>query len=308
LAVIELEKVRKRFVLPPRPNRGARTVEALRDITLSIPRGSTCGVVGPNGAGKSTLFALILGFLKPSTGKVRLDGAAPRTFMRSQGAGYLPERFSLPPEWTVEATLRALGNLDRLSDPAARASAVIDDFGLAEHLAKPLGTLSRGLLQRVGIAQALLAKRDLVVLDEPTEGLDPLWRLRLREQINNLRAEGRTLLIASHDLAEVERLVERVIVLEDGRVRDDFAVKSETAAVRRYRLNLQKPVDTMEQIFPGHQRINGENGVIVSVADADDLNARLAALLAAGGVVESLIPADGVEQRVRDVLAPKKRP
>jgi ABC-2 type transport system ATP-binding protein len=306
--VIELHDIAKRFVLPPRPGRNTTTVEALRGVTLSVAAGEAIGVVGPNGAGKSTLFALILGFLKRSSGRISVQGLPPRVYMHTHGAAYLPERFQLPPAWNVESALKALAQLDGAPDSQSRTDQVIERLGLGEHLDKPIAALSRGLLQRVGIAQAVLTHRDLVVLDEPTEGLDPVWRLRLRELIQELRNQGCTLLIASHDLFEIERLVQRVILFERGTIRDSFAVAHTEGGARVFRIELRNPVEGLEQIFPGAEHENGGRAITVTVADTDDLSARLAALLAAGGIVELVTPADSVEQRVRAALRPEAKP
>ncbi len=185
--MIELQGAGKRF---GGKHRAARVI-ALHDVTLSIPAGATWGVVGPNGAGKSTLFALLLGFLQPTSGTIRIAGLDPRDYTRTHGAGYMPERFRLPPGWPVRSALQALAALDRVDSPAARVAEVMTLFGLEEHADKTSETLSRGTLQRVGLAQALLARRELVVFDEPTEGLDPLWRLHSRELITQLKTTGR---------------------------------------------------------------------------------------------------------------------
>ncbi len=211
------------------------------------------GVVGPNGAGKTTLFGLLLGFLRPTEGTVRIDGLEPRRYLRREGAAYLPERFRLPPEWMVGAALRALADLEGLRRPQARArvAALLERFDLAGHATRPIGALSRGLCQRLGLAQALIAERPLVVLDEPTEGLDPLWRVRFRDLVDELRAAGRTVLIASHDLAEVERLARRVVLLEGGRVKEIFEVARLAGGPLAYRLELAAPSSAVAAAFPG---------------------------------------------------------
>src|SRR6185369_11333977 len=150
--MIELRELGKRYYTEPGPRRSARGIDALRSVTLSVPAGSALGVVGPNGAGKSTLFSLVLGFLHPTSGSIEIDGIAPRDFTRLRGAGYLPERFRLPPGWRVRTAIEALAELDRVAEPAKRASDVIELLGLGEHSNKRISELSRGLLQRVGIA------------------------------------------------------------------------------------------------------------------------------------------------------------
>jgi len=303
--MIELRGVRKEY--EPGSGRGRRPVVALDGITLMVPRGETWAVVGPNGAGKTTLFGVLLGFLHPTAGAVRIDGESPRRYLRRRGAGYLPERFRLPGEWTVRGALLALARLEGLDGAAAGAAVdrVIGEFWLGEHAGKPLGALSRGLLQRVGLAQALLADRELVVFDEPTEGLDPLWRIRFRELVARLGREGRTVLVASHELAEVERIAERAVLLEGGRVREVLEIARGEGEPRRYLLELAAPAPSLADAFPGAVPApEGGARYLVTVADAAELSARLAALLATGAVLVAVHPAaEALEDRVRRVLS-----
>ncbi len=307
--MIQLEGVGKTYRPGAMAGRGAPVVQALADVSVRIPEGEAWAVVGPNGAGKTTLFALLLGFLHPTTGSLTIAGEEPRAYVRRHGAGYLPERFRLPPEWSVRAALAALARLEGLhgrgprGNVGARIDAAIERFDLGPHANKAVGTLSRGLLQRLGLAQALLAERRLVVLDEPTEGLDPLWRIRFRELVAGLRAEQRTLLIASHDLAEVERLTDRALLLEGGRLKQVMDVRS-TGPVRRYRLELAGPATALGDIFPGAVSADADRPVyLVTAADPAELSRRLAALLDTGGVIVSVAPAsEALEERVRRAL------
>jgi ABC-type multidrug transport system ATPase subunit len=285
-------------------HRTAPTI-ALNEITLSIPAGTSWGVVGPNGAGKSTLLALLLGFLKPSSGRVRISELEPRDYTHQHGASYLPERFRLPQGWTVRGALQALAALDRVPDPLARTAQTIADLELQEHADKTIGALSRGLLQRVGLAQALLARRQLIVLDEPTEGLDPLWRLRFRELVTTLRQEQHTILMASHDLAEVERLVDHVLLLDAGAIRNVFAIVAPAGEPRHYRITLQSELPQLREAFTDFAGEDDSRVFTVAVRDTHELSARLAALLELGGVIEAVQPADSLEDRVRDALRRK---
>jgi ABC-2 type transport system ATP-binding protein len=299
IAMIRLENLGKSYGTRTRP------VHALRDASLEIGPG-VWAVVGPNGAGKSTLLGLVLGFLRPSTGAVTLEGMSPRRYLRRHGAAFLPERFRLPPEWPVRAALRTLARLEGTAgsapgeDARTRADAAIARLGLEEHADKTMGALSRGLNQRVGLAQALLADRPLVVLDEPTEGLDPLWRVRFRDLVAELRAAGRTVLLASHELGEIERVADRAIVLEDGRIRDVLDVQGPAGPATRYRLDVDAPAHALDLAFPGAEASG--RAVTVTVADPAELSHRLAALLDAGGVVRSVVPETGLEERVRQRL------
>ena len=276
----------------------ARAVHALRDVSLSIESG-TWAVVGPNGAGKTTLLGLVLGFLRPSSGTVTVDGDPPRRWLRRHGAAYLPERFRIPPPWPVRSALRALARLDGADGEVdRRVDRTLDRLGLADHADRPAGTLSRGLTQRLGLAQALLADRRLVVLDEPTEGLDPIWRVRFREIVGDLRADGRTVVLASHELAEVERIADRVIILDDGRVADVVEARGRAGGPLRYRLVVDATDEALAAAFPGAERV--DYGVVVTVGDAGELSHRLAALLDAGATLQEVAPFGGdLETRVR---------
>jgi ABC-2 type transport system ATP-binding protein len=287
--VIELRGAGKRFGRRP-------GVIALRPTTISVAAGEVCAVVGPNGAGKSTLLALALGFLRPTTGTALLNGEPVRWALRSGGVAYLPERFTLPAQWTVRAALQGMAALEREPEPAARVARVLELCGLDEVARRRIGELSRGTLQRVGIAQAWLAPARVLVLDEPGEGLDPLWRLRLSELIAGRREAGSAVLLASHDLAEVERIADRVVLLEHGELRGVLPARV-AAGVGDYRIELVAGSEHVPEVFPGALP-DGEGAFRVMVADAHELSARLAALLARGAVISSLRPV-GLEERIR---------
>lgn len=290
--MIELDGVSKYY-----GRKGARPA-ALSDVSLSVPAGAVWAVVGPNGAGKSTLLSVLLGFIRPSSGSVELDGERPRDFLRDHGAAYLPEQFRLPPSWRVRDALQLFARLE--AEPAA-ADVALAHFGLESHADMRVGELSRGLLQRLGLAQALAVPHALVVLDEPTEGLDPVWRIRLRDVVAAMRADGRTVIIASHDLAEIERMADRAVLLERGAVREviDLAGDVDGAA---FDITLDVACDRMLDAFPAAAAIDGLR-YRVRVADAPELTDRLGALFAMGGVVSSVQPAhEPLEDRVRAAL------
>lgn len=291
--MIELSNVTKRYV-----RKGAGP-DAVSGLTLSVPPGTVWAVVGPNGAGKSTLLSLILGFVRPSEGEVSLGGDRPRDYLRDHGAAYLPERFSLPPSWRARDALRLLARLDRVD--TARVEPAIELFGLAEHVDKRTRELSRGLLQRLGLAQALLAPRDLIVLDEPTEGLDPVWRIRLRDIIADLRRADRTIIIASHDLDEVERIADRAVVLDAGRVRKVIDLTAPREPVE-YRIRLAAASDAIQPSFPDAMH-EDERTFTVRVSGPAELSQRLGALIASGAIIAAVEPLhEALEERVRAAL------
>ncbi len=292
--MIEIQGLAKRY--GPR----AAPVLALSDVTLSLGPG-VWAVVGPNGAGKTTLLGLVLGFLHPTSGEVRIDGVRPRRYLRRRGAGYLPERFSLPPQWPTRSAITALSGFDG-GGALSRAADALARFGLEEHADKPVGALSRGLNQRLGLAQALTSPHDLIVLDEPTEGLDPIWRVRFRDVVHELRRRGATVLLASHELMEVERLADHVILLENGRVREVMETPTASGhSPHRYAIDLVVPGDAVAAAFPGAHP--AARPLVVEVADSADLSQRLAALLQGGAIVASVTPVtEGLEARVRRTL------
>ncbi len=193
---------------------------ALRDVELRVGEGSCLGLLGPNGAGKTTALRLLLGFVRPSTGLVRLRGEDPLRRASRRSVGYLPERVALPPRASVWRFLRVQAALAGLRAPERERSVdqVLERCGLGERRNDRLGALSKGLAQRVGFAQALLGDPEVLLLDEPTSGLDPLGVRDARDWILGARERGATVLVSSHGLSEVERTCEEVAILDGGRV------------------------------------------------------------------------------------------
>ncbi len=286
--MIALSEVSKRY----RALFTGRTVHALRDLTLQIERGEVFGIAGPNGAGKSTLISLLMGFLNPSSGTLSLGGVAPRAYVERHGAAYLTELVAIPPRWSVDAALRRYAALGGMPPHQARTrvEATIERLGLEEHRRKQVRQLSKGNLQRLGLAQALLGEHDLVVLDEPTHGLDPLWTQRFRDIVAELRRPERVVLIASHNLDELERLADRVAILHEGRL--DRVVTSGGVArdAGVYRLVLSVAHAGVPGLFPSAVPIDGRLHEWRVTGDLPTLNRGLAALIAAGGSLAAFHP------------------
>ena len=207
------------------PLPGRRAVQSLQGISLEIASGSCVGVIGVNGAGKTTLLRILLGYLQPSAGRVSIAGRAPRAYAERHGIGYVPERVSVPRRWTVEGALQAYSLLGNVGDDGReRVEEALSRLGLETVRHRRVGSLSKGNLQRLAIAQALLCDRRLLVLDEPTDGLDPVWIARLRGLVDGWRAEdeARVVLLATHNLPLVERIATRVLMLHGGRLAADL--------------------------------------------------------------------------------------
>ncbi|HYJ78378.1 MAG TPA: ABC transporter ATP-binding protein [Longimicrobiaceae bacterium] len=302
--MIHLEEVRKEYGGALARARG-RQVVALDGVTLRVPPGSALGIVGPNGAGKSTLLRLLMGYLRPTGGSVTVGGLGPRRYVERHGVAYVPDQVAVPPHWTVRLALRAYAALGEVPDWRARVDAVLEQLGLGEVAERPVHTLSRGTLQRLAVAQALLGERALMVLDEPTHGLDPEWVARLRGIVAGWRAAdpARVVVVASHDLAELERMVERVAVLEGGRVREELDLRS-GSGFPAYRLEVEPgpgAAEAVRRAFPGAVAEEGPPLAFrVEAPDAAELSRRVAALLAGGVTVRALVPERAsLEERYR---------
>jgi ABC-type multidrug transport system ATPase subunit len=283
-----------------------REVRAVDDITLTVHPGEVLGIAGPNGAGKSTLIAMLLGFLRPTEGVVTIGDLPPRRFVERHGVGYLSELIGIPPAWTVEGALERYGVLSGIPDAQlqARIEDVLERMGLHEHRAKRVKQLSKGNLQRLGLGQTRLRPYDLVVLDEPTHGLDPMWTVRFREIVAELRRPDRIIIIASHNLEELERLSDRVAIIDRGRLQRVVTVSSvlPMTASTVYRLTLAAGVDALRTVFPDAVDM-GRGDWGVRAASLHDLNAGLVALIGRGAVIAGIAPAQSaLEQQFLDAV------
>ena len=196
-------------------------VVAVRDVTLHVAPGEVLGLLGPNGSGKTTLLRILTGYLSPTSGRVAVAGYdTERQRMEARRRiGYVPESLPLYTHMRVREFLRFMARLRGLGPHAAEAAVteVAVQVALGDRLAAPIRTLSRGYRQRVAIAQALVHRPDILVLDEPTNGLDPRQIIETRHLIRRLAGE-RTVIMSSHILGEVEKTADRVAILLDGRL------------------------------------------------------------------------------------------
>lgn len=197
-----------------------RRVTAVQDVTLSVPYGVIFGLLGPNRAGKTTLLKLLLSLTPPSAGRIYRLGYLIQNIQTLSRVGYMHENHAFPNYLTASEILYLYGGLTGLSGPhlRRRVEEELERVGLADRRNEPLRTFSKGMIQRLGLAQALLAEPDLLVLDEPMEGLDLLGRQLLRQVVVQMRQQGKTVVIVSHTLTEMEQLCDQVAVLMAGRI------------------------------------------------------------------------------------------
>ncbi len=214
-AVLEYEQIGKTY----RSIFGRRTVHALNDFSLSIEAGEIFGFLGPNGAGKSTAIHLAMGFMQPSAGSGAMLGERFGYAPARKRVGFLAENVALYNR-PVNDLVRFYGALNGMSDPdlAKRTREVLELLELRDVESRKAAKLSRGMLQRVGLAQALVNDPELLILDEPTSALDPLGRVAVRELLVRARNGGKTVFLSSHLLSEIEMICDRVGILSKGRL------------------------------------------------------------------------------------------
>ncbi|MCX7937930.1 MAG: ABC transporter ATP-binding protein [Thermoflexales bacterium] len=256
------------------------SIQALRGVSFHVAAGEIVGLLGPNGAGKSTIIKILTGYLQPDEGVAEVDGLDVVTHRLEVQAriGYLPETTPLYPDMTVQAYLKWIADLRQI--PAEKQREYISEAVYATDIAgflnRPIGKLSKGMRQRVGIAQAILHKPRLLILDEPTIGLDPTQLVEVRQLIRRL-AERSTILFSSHILPEVEAVCHRAIIIMNGEIKADARL-SDLAATNNAILTLQRPIADFERIvraIPGVQKVErlpGDGGLsyrVYGAADAD---------------------------------------
>jgi ABC-2 type transport system ATP-binding protein len=211
--------------------------QAVADVSLEVGRGQVVGLLGPNGAGKTSVIKMLLGLVRPDEGEVMLLGQPASDPAARTRVGYLPELFRYQPWLTPVEVLALHVRLSGIDVPAREQRDCLALVGLAERAGDRLGGFSKGMQQRLGLAVALVARPELVVLDEPTSALDPLGRVDVRDIVLDLRSRGIAVLLNSHLIGEVERVCDRVVILDRGRVAASGSL-SELLGQRELRLQL----------------------------------------------------------------------
>ena len=239
--MITVESVTKTY------GRFGRTTRALDGVSLAVRRGETLGLIGPNGAGKTTLLSCMLGFLRPDSGRLAVEGRAVDDLWVRARTGYMPERLGFDRDLSGRSFLSVHWRLsggdperERVEIPAAAERVGLDRSALG----KKLRTYSRGMLQRIGMAQATLRDPALLFLDEPASGTDPLGVAIVREQILAAKARGATIVLNSHQLSEVERVCDRVVFIDHGKLTRTETLTGEAASRRRAVVRV--PADRLE--------------------------------------------------------------
>ncbi|TWU34165.1 putative ABC transporter ATP-binding protein YxlF [Novipirellula aureliae] len=217
-SVVDVRNLTKAY--HARSLRGRTVVEALRGVSLHADRGEVFGLLGPNGAGKTTLIKILLGVVRSTTGSASLFGQPAGSSAARMRVGYLPESLRVDRHHSARTALRYYGRMSRMSraDILRRSDELLELVGLRDRDRESVRQFSKGMYQRLGLAQALMHDPDLLVLDEPTDGLDPVGRNEVRMVIDRLRESGKTIFLNSHILQEVELICSRVAIMAKGKI------------------------------------------------------------------------------------------
>jgi ABC-2 type transport system ATP-binding protein len=234
--IVETRNLRVEF--KARNSGGGRKV-AVNDLNLKVGAGEVFGFLGPNGAGKTTTMNVLLGFVNATSGDAFLFGVNVLEPIARQRIGYLPELTYYYKFLTAEELLRFYARIFRLSrlETDRRIDELLRLVDLEHARKRPIKTYSKGMQQRVGLAQSLINNPDLLILDEPTSGLDPIGRMKVREIIQRLKDQGKTVFFSSHELGEVETVCDRVAIINEGELKVEGRVAD---LVRKYQANLEQ--------------------------------------------------------------------
>ena len=266
----------------------------MRALSLTVPRGSIFGFLGPNGAGKSTSIKMLLGLVRPTSGEAQVLGAPAGDVATRRKIGFLPEHFQFYKWLTPAELLRLHGQLCGMTAAQLRKKipAMLDLVGLAPHRDKRVGEFSKGMLQRIGLAQALIHDPDLIFLDEPTSGLDPMGRKLVRDIIRAQRERGATVVLNSHLLGEVEVTCDNVSFLKDGQIiatQDIRTLGAEEVRVTVHARNLSADAVAGLSALTTSAVLEGEH-LSITALSSDTLPGIFRYLAASGADVHSFVP------------------
>lgn len=273
----------------------------LRGLSLRVGVGEVYGLLGPNGSGKSTLIHTMLGLLRPAQGRLRILGSANLDQQRAR-IGYIPERQRYHTRYTAREYLRFMGKFSGLggADLRERVDRELNTVGLGEAADRMLATFSKGMLQRLGVAQALLIDPDLLLIDEPTSGLDPAGQREVLDLLSEVRERGHTVFLCTHYLHEVEQLCDRVGVLSGGRIATEASVRDLRTPGGSIVIEVRDlPVDLRRQIEGLGRGVRADSQRVRISPNTPELQAAvLRALLDAGAAIIALEPLESAMEQL----------
>ena len=303
---------------------GRPKARAVNDIDFEIRPGEVVGLLGPNGSGKSTTVKMLLGLLYPTGGRLTVMGRSPRAVETKRDIGYLPEESYLYKYLTAEETLDFFGSLFNLSaaDRAQRIEQLLDMVGLSHARRRRVGEFSKGMQRRIGIAQAMINDPSFLILDEPTSGLDPLGCREVKDLILTLKKRGKTVLVTSHLLSDVEDVCDRVIILYGGKIRaagalNDLLTVSESTTITTPALageEMERVLNILRQELHGeefkvdHPRRTLEEFFLDVIAKAKSESVETAGVVSGGRIAEYLAKGDEKSAVLESLLQTPEAP
>ena len=298
MTVIEVAGLRKVY----RSTLG-RNITALDGIDLAIQEGELFGLLGPNGAGKTTTVKILLGLTRPTSGSARVAGLPVRNPESRRRVGYLPEGHKIPGYLTARQALSIFGRMSGLDGATIkqRSGELLEKLSISQWIDMRVKKFSKGMTQRLGLATALLHSPNVLLLDEPTDGVDPVGRREIRDLLRDEAKNGTAILVNSHLLSEIEMTCDRVAVLRNGKIAAQGTVDALTRRSAKYKLVATPVDDSMIAAFratgAGVERVNGH--VELAVNDLPHLNVLVDQLRARGSVLSELSP---VRNTLEDVF------
>ncbi len=283
-------------------------IEALKPIDLDVKQGEIFGLLGPNGAGKTTMIKLMLGIIAPTTGTCHILGQDISSLKAKEMIGYLPENHRFPLYLNGQQMLEFYGNLGGMSGKTLqkRIDEVLEFVNMTDWRKLKIQRYSKGMMQRIGLAQALLNRPHLLFLDEPTDGIDPVGRMEIREILEILKSEGTTIFVNSHLLSEVELITDRVAILRKGVVVKAGNTHELTQARDLYIITLSS--GTPPNNLAGIVHYNAETHEIeLNASTPEALNAALDALRQNGCLISTLSPKKSTLEEIFIALMSEKQ-
>jgi len=272
---------------------GPTSVPALQGVSISVQRGEIYSLLGPNGAGKTTFIKCLLGIVYPTGGVGNILGFPLGSIKAKQKIGYLPENHRYPLHLTGEQVLSYFGKLSDVR-PAILKTRIDETLGLvgmSEWRNMKVRKYSKGMMQRLGLAQALINDPDLIILDEPTDGVDPVGRKEIRDVLTHLKDQGKTVFLNSHLLSEVERISDRVAIMRQGQVITEGSVESLTSKKNQYEIRVESTaLDSAINILSSAYQSETEGLIHAEFMSTEELNSAIDKLRRQGVLIESLIP------------------
>jgi len=275
-------------------NFGKKNVNALQELSLTIERGQIFGLLGPNGAGKTTLIKILLGITFQTSGTATVLGSELKNYHFKNKVGYLPENHKYPSYLNAHQVLKLFGNLS--GKGGAELEKKIDELlalvNLLQWKKTKVKSFSKGMMQRLGLAQALVNDPDLIFLDEPTDGVDPIGRKEIRDLLFNLKSQNKTIFLNSHLLSEVELISDRVGILSKGRLLREGNVKELTERKQEFEILTENFIDEIYLQQSDGIKIDKHEGEVISVRvnSLPDLNSFIDQLRGKNIIIKSIRP------------------